>query len=313
MTKTGILAGALLALTLAVPAKADIIFDTSSGVGLSPEGIAFMNGLYKGYEELANDRRDALDLADSELFNHKARRAERRSNVMPDEVTDRQLSEEGTAEFLAAWNRMRKAFDQGARTLAPEDIARAQVSYDCWIEAAEASGPDYRLRSWSGFRADDVTRCKAAFEESMAAAEQAANLKLTAFSRPASAPAMAAAPAPAPAPAPAAPKPFIVFFGFDSAEITAAGKLVIDDAVATAERLGIVDFSVTGHADRAGPEDYNLALSLRRADAVRAELISRGVKSSGISVAGRGEADPAVRTADGTREPANRRVEIILL
>jgi OOP family OmpA-OmpF porin len=42
-------------------------------------------------------------------------------------------------------------------------------------------------------------------------------------------------------------------------------------------------------------------------------LIARGVKEGGISVAGRGEAEPAVPTEDGVREPANRRVEIILL
>ena len=57
----------------------------------------------------------------------------------------------------------------------------------------------------------------------------------------------------------------------------------------------------------------NRQLSLRRADSVRSALISRGVKEGGISVAGRGEAEPAVPTADGVREPANRRVEIILL
>jgi OOP family OmpA-OmpF porin len=84
-------------------------------------------------------------------------------------------------------------------------------------------------------------------------------------------------------------------------------------AVATAEKHGIVDYSVTGHADRAGPEAYNLDLSLRRANAVRDALIQRGVKASGISVAGRGEAEPAVPTADGVPEAANRRVEIILL
>ncbi len=88
---------------------------------------------------------------------------------------------------------------------------------------------------------------------------------------------------------------------------------MIDDAVATANDLGIADYTITGHADRSGAEDYNLQLSLRRADAVRSELISRGVKEGGISVAGRGEAEPAVPTADGVREPANRRVEIILL
>ncbi len=52
---------------------------------------------------------------------------------------------------------------------------------------------------------------------------------------------------------------------------------------------------------------------MRRANSVRDALVARGVKAHGISLAGRGEAEPAVPTADGVREPANRRVEIILL
>jgi outer membrane protein OmpA-like peptidoglycan-associated protein len=55
-----------------------------------------------------------------------------------------------------------------------------------------------------------------------------------------------------------------------------------------------------------------MALSLRRADSVRSSLISGGVSADKITVAGRGESEPAVPTADGVREPKNRRVEIIL-
>ncbi|MFQ5775685.1 MAG: OmpA family protein [Kiloniellaceae bacterium] len=314
MKTSGVLFGALAVLALAAPAKADLIFDTRTGIGLDASGIAFANGLYEGYAELSRGRVKATDLIDGEHFNHKARRAARRSDVMPDEIMDRDLTEQDAAQLAAALTRLRTAFDRGGRSLAPAESARAQVSYDCWIEAAEGANPNHGMRSWSAFRTDDVARCKTAFEEAIAAVERAANLELTPFRRPAGRPAMAAAPAPAPAPMPTeAPKPFVVYFGFDSTQITTAGMRVIDDAVATAERLGIVDFSITGHADRSGPEEYNLGLSLRRANVVRDALIARGVKASGISVAGRGEAEPAVSTADGVREPANRRVEIILL
>jgi len=318
MRKTRILLGAAMAVALYAPAKADVIFDTRTGMGLEPNGIAFVNALYEGYADLAQNRYWATDLVDAEHFNHKARRAGRRSDVLPDEVSERALSEDVVADFSAALKRLRDGFDRGGRSLAPTEAARAQVSYDCWIEAAEGANPAYGFSSWAKHRLDDVERCRAAFEEAMSAVERVANLKLTPFSRPAREPAMAAAPAPASAPAmeaPAleAPKPFVIFFAFDSAKVTAAGARVIEDAIATAERMGIVDYSITGHADRAGPEDYNLALSLRRANAVRDLLVARGVKANGISVAGRGEAEPAVRTADNVREPANRRVEIILL
>lgn len=298
MKAKGLLYGVLIAVALASPAKADIIFDRSTGLDLDANGIAFMNGLYTGYDALSKERSAAVDLLDGEHFNHKARHAARRSNIEPDWVADRKLEEADAGELTAALTRLRTAYDRGGRSLAPADSASAQVSYDCWIEAAE------------GKRRDDADRCKAAFMDAIAKVESVANLQLTEMNK---TPAPAPAPAPAPMPQAEAPKPFVLHFAFDSDQITAAGIKIIDDAVAAAEKHGIVDFSVTGHADRAGPEAYNLDLSLRRANAVRDALIQRGVKATGISVAGRGEAEPAVPTADGVQEPANRRVEIILL
>ena len=69
---------------------------------------------------------------------------------------------------------------------------------------------------------------------------------------------------------------------------------------------------VAGHADRSGTPAYNQRLSQRRADAVAAELVARGVSRSEISVTAYGESRPLVPTADGVREPQNRRVEIVL-
>ena len=66
------------------------------------------------------------------------------------------------------------------------------------------------------------------------------------------------------------------------------------------------------HADRSGPENYNMALSLRRANAVKDALVREGVPATAISVVGKGETQPLVPTADGVREPQNRRVEIVI-
>ena len=76
--------------------------------------------------------------------------------------------------------------------------------------------------------------------------------------------------------------------------------------------FALCGISATGYADSSGSEDYNQKLSLKRADAVREYLIKNGMPAEQITVSGRGEADPAVPTAPNTREPANRRVEIIL-
>jgi OmpA-OmpF porin, OOP family len=103
-----------------------------------------------------------------------------------------------------------------------------------------------------------------------------------------------------------------VLFDFDRSNINNAGQAVLDQVLAEAAKTGGVRISATGHADRSGPEDYNMALSLRRADSVREALIAGGVPADAITVAGRGESEPAVPTPDGVKEQANRRVEIVL-
>lgn len=307
MKAKSFLLGVIAVMALSMPAKADIIFDTTTGKWQDPNGIAFMNGLHEGYVALSDEREWATDLLDAEHFNHKARRAARRSSTMPDVIMDRDLREEDIPDLAAALVQLRKVYDQGARFLAPKEAATAQVSFDCWIEATEGANPVIGLRTHSSWRQDDIDRCKAAFNQAMGVLNSVSYFRLTGNNMRPAAPAMAAA---AVMPAPEA---FIVYFAFDSSVLNAAANRIIDDAVAVANSGGIVDLSVTGHADRSGAEDYNLNLSLRRAATVREALIARGVKASGISVAGRGEAEPAIPTADGVREPGNRRVEIILL
>ncbi len=123
---------------------------------------------------------------------------------------------------------------------------------------------------------------------------------------------VAAAPAPTPAPAVAPKKNFIVFFDFDRSNITSDAQSVIDQAASTAKAGNVARLQLTGHTDRSGSEQYNMALSLRRGEAVKQALIARGIPAASISIIGRGETQPLVPTADGVREPQNRRVEILL-
>ena len=67
-----------------------------------------------------------------------------------------------------------------------------------------------------------------------------------------------------------------------------------------------------GRHRHSGPESYDMALSLRRANAVKDALVREGVPAQAISVVGRGEQGLLVQTGDGVREPQNRRVEIVM-
>lgn len=125
------------------------------------------------------------------------------------------------------------------------------------------------------------------------------------------APAPVAAPPAPPAPPPAQRKVFLVFFDWDKYSITPEGMQVLQQAAAAWRSGAPVQIQVTGFTDRSGSAAYNQRLSERRANAVATALEGMGVPRAQMAVTGRGENDNRVPTADGVREPQNRRVEIV--
>jgi OmpA-OmpF porin, OOP family len=126
------------------------------------------------------------------------------------------------------------------------------------------------------------------------------------------------APAPAPKPAPVAPKPTSekvtfaadTFFDFDRAVIKPDGKVRLDDLVTKIRDITLEVVIAVGHTDWVGSDAYNMKLSLRRAEAVKAYLVSRGIEPNRIYTEGKGERQPIAdnRTREGRAK--NRRVEI---
>jgi len=113
------------------------------------------------------------------------------------------------------------------------------------------------------------------------------------------------------APPPAAPKVFVVFFDWDKATITREGMAIVQQAAAAYKSGAPVQIQVTGYTDRSGSPGYNQRLSEQRANNVAKALAAQGVPQNQMMVSGRGENENRVPTADGVREPQNRRVEIV--
>jgi OmpA family protein len=114
----------------------------------------------------------------------------------------------------------------------------------------------------------------------------------------------------APPPPPVQTASFMVFFDWDRSDVSQVAMNTIRQAADNYRATGVTRISTIGHADTSGPRDYNMALSLRRANAVKNALIEQGVPATAIAVSGRGEDEPLVPTGDGVREPQNRRVVI---
>jgi len=106
-------------------------------------------------------------------------------------------------------------------------------------------------------------------------------------------------------------KVFLVFFDWDRDTITPEGSQIIRQAANAYQAGQRTRIQVTGYTDRSGSTAYNQRLSERRANNVANALTRFGVPRSDMSVSGRGENDNRVPTADGVREPQNRRVEIV--
>jgi OOP family OmpA-OmpF porin len=122
----------------------------------------------------------------------------------------------------------------------------------------------------------------------------------------------AAAPAPA-APVAAASKVTYAadaFFDFDKAVVKPAGKAKLDDLVSKVQGINLEVIIAVGHTDSVGSDAYNQKLSVRRAEAVKAYLVSKGIEKNRIYTEGKGEKQPVAsnKTAEGRAK--NRRVEI---
>ncbi|MBP7606184.1 MAG: OmpA family protein [Giesbergeria sp.] len=128
------------------------------------------------------------------------------------------------------------------------------------------------------------------------------------------APAPAAAPAPAPAPAPVAASKVTyaadAFFDFDKSVLKPAGKAKLDDIVSKVGGLNLEVIIAVGHTDSIGTDAYNQKLSVRRAEAVKAYLVSKGIEKNRVYTEGKGEKQPVADNKTSEGRAKNRRVEI---
>ena len=126
---------------------------------------------------------------------------------------------------------------------------------------------------------------------------------------------LAPAPAPKAAVAPAAAPAKITyaadaFFAFDKSVVQPAGKAKLDDLVKRMQAMDIEVVVAVGHTDSTGPASYNQRLSVRRAEAVKAYMVSKGVSADRIFTEGKGEGSPIADNSSRSGRAKNRRVEV---
>ena len=179
-----------------------------------------------------------------------------------------------------------------------------------------ASGLCWRNANWTPATA--APGCDGAIAKVAAPAPVAVVAPVTVAPAPAPAPAPAAAPAPAPAPAPAASAAAAtkvtyaadVFFASNNAVLKAAGKAKLDDLVDKVKGINLEVIVAVGHTDSAGKDASNQALSVRRAEAVKAYLVSKGIEKNRVYTEGKGSKQPVADNKTKEGRAKNNRVEI---
>lgn len=246
----------------------------SFGIADSPTTTAFDAS---GSLSISNLDSDVADVANA--YAEKALVAAKGEEPLPEPAP----TDDENAERLRL--RLLRALDQG-RAKAPAAAARAQADYDCWV-----------LNGTVDSLAAPAAQCRTSLNTSLARLESGAGT-------------VAAA---APAPAPEKTADFTALFGLNSAVLTPDAMAMLRQAIDAARAGRQTRITVVGHTDTLGTPPYNVALSKRRADAIREALVSMGARPEAIEVSGTGEDDLAVQTPDGVAEPKNRRGVITLV
>jgi OmpA-OmpF porin, OOP family len=249
-------------------------------VGLAKgTGSPFTQSLTEEYKAFVASEHDEYDWGGADYFARKGLAAAGGQVVEPEDPAKYDLGDAGS-EIAAARARLMTDLNGGGRDAKPAVAAKAQVKFDCWVHEQD-----------EGWQKDEIAACK---NDLMAALDELEKKEAAA------------------APTTMAPMNYTVYFDFDKSVINAAGQQVISQVLSDAKTHPPSSVSVTGHTDTVGTAAYNMALGLRRADAVRSALIGGGIPADKITVASRGFTDLAVPTGPNVREAKNRRAEIIL-
>ncbi|MEQ9124425.1 MAG: OmpA family protein, partial [Alphaproteobacteria bacterium] len=302
-------------------------------------GDPYRAALQTEFRELADRAAARSDFNDAKFLLDRAEYAARAVTVRPLEIDAFGAPPAEQAALAAARDRLVRLFD-GGRARAPADLARAHAAFECWLmesiggrqmsdvhwcrdrfEAAETAtrfdagldadwgvvvpGADGHVGAItvSGASGDGrlLDQANAASFANPDSAARPARLTTTEMQKVADA-ALDLLPPP--------PAVYTIFFASGRADINAEARETLAAAAADAATRPAVDVEILGFADRAGDDPTNLEISHRRAAATRQALLDLGVPAEAFLIYARGEAAPAIPTADGVAELRNRRVEI---
>ena len=262
----------------------------------------FQEYLLNEYKKRATFEAEEMhDWNSAKLYSEKALRSIETDEIYPEEISYWKLPEKNINEIRIAYDNLMTIY-KDAKKIDPFNLAKAISSLDCWSEQ--------QVENWQTW---DISRCKDDFLSAMHEIYEKISVQkknevnsnnkdikldnetkneVTIVTKNNNKELMQ-----------------IIYFDFDKFNLSELSKdkikLFLDSY-----RNEINEYLIVGHTDTRGTKNYNLSLSIKRAEVVQEILINYGINQNSIKILGKGEESLAVDTPDETKQPANRRVEI---
>ena len=262
----------------------------------------FQEHLIYNYQQNASYEAEEMhDWDSAKLYSEKALRALEGENIYPEKINYWKISKEKTEDIMSGYKNLMSIYED-AITKDSANLAKAISSLDCWAEQEEE-----KWQTW------DIEKCKNEFHSAMhniynnLSAEkikkevkernsvEKENNNITIVTQSKKNEVMQ-----------------IIYFDFDNFSLSEISKKTLINFL-DKNMKDLSKYIIFGHTDTKGEHDYNLKLSLKRAEAVKQLLLNLGISEKNISILGKGENELAINTPDDTKHPANRRAEVKLL
>ncbi len=251
----------------------------TNGNQIQPTADPFQATLAKEYNALALRQLNALDLTAYRHFLKKAAAASNGEFVTADSPKSRALNKSDYPKIWTAWTRL-EHIPPHVRSAFPKDSARAQVSFDCWIEER---GEKIKSKTES--------TCEKEWNELIAQLECPAGCENDPYQD-------------------KLIKSYELTFDLNSAALDTEAKDILDQVVRELSSHTDATALITGYTDRAGSRSHNITLARKRAQALAAALHKKGITKPRVKINARGESDQAIMTDDDIKLEENRRVKI---
>ena len=262
---------------------------------------SFEKILFNKYKEKAiYEAEEMHDWNSAKLYSEKALNSLKEKKIKPQEITYWKLSKNQISQLQISYDNLMKVYDKSIN-LDPYNLAVAVSSLDCWAEQQK-----------EGWQTWDINKCKNDFLNSMhilynkisnennkikTNENESNNINknesVSVITKNEKSKIMQ-----------------IIYFDFDESELSEISQTKIKNFI-NKNRNNISNFLIVGHADTKGTDEYNLKLSLKRAEEVKKILLKEEILEENITILGKGEKFLAVSTGNGVAHPANRRAEIL--